>query len=134
MGQISINLTDKDKQALKQEAQKQKKSLSELCRERILNTKDTKDTKDIATTTVTTKNNDVEEVSKKLTTINKNIMVLFNEIKALQQSHIEMKKQVFYNSSYLYFLTHELFADNPEIANEIDKKIQQVKLNKNKAL
>ena len=134
MGQISINLTDKDKQALKQEAQKQKKSLSELCRERILNTKDTKNTKDIATTTVTTKNNDVEEVSKKLTTINKNIMVLFNEIKALQQSHIEMKKQVFYNSSYLYFLTHELFADNPEIANEIDKKIQQVKLNKNKAL
>lgn len=131
MGQISINLTDKDKQALKQEAQKQKKSLSELCRERILNTKDTKD---IATTTVTTKNNDAEEVSKKLTTINKNIMVLFNEIKALQQSHIEMKKQVFYNSSYLYFLTHELFADNPEIANEIDKKIQQVKLNKNKAL
>lgn len=128
MGQISINLTDKDKQALKQEAQKQKKSLSELCRERILNTKE------IATTTVTTKNNDTEEVSKKLTTINKNIMVLFNEIKTLQQSHIEMKKQVFYNSSYLYFLTHELFADNPEIANEIDKKIQQVKLNKNKAL
>lgn len=131
MGQISINLTDKDKQALKQEAQKQKKSLSELCRERILNTKDTKE---IVTSTVTTKNNDTEEVSKKLTTINKNIMVLFNEIKALQQSHIEMKKQVFYNSSYLYFLTHELFVDNPEIANEIDKKIQQVKLNKNKAL
>ena len=37
MGQISINLTDNDKLALKKEAKKQKKSLSEFCRERILN-------------------------------------------------------------------------------------------------
>ena len=37
MGQISINLTDNDKLTLKKEAKKQKKSLSEFCRERILN-------------------------------------------------------------------------------------------------
>ena len=33
MGQISINLTDNDKLTLKKEAKKQKKSLSEFCRE-----------------------------------------------------------------------------------------------------
>lgn len=66
---------------------------------------------------------------KKLTTLNKNLIVLFNEIKSLQLNQNEIKKQVYYNSSYLYFLTHELFADNPEMANNIDKKIQQLKTN-----
>lgn len=116
MGQISINLTDNDKLALKKEAKKQKKSLSEFCRERILNPH-----KQIPS------ENSTEfiysaDIDKKLTTLNKNLIVLFNEIKALQQNQLEIRKQVYYNSSYLYFLTHELFADNPEIAHKIDEK------------
>lgn len=122
MGKISINLTDSDKQALQQEAKKQKKSLSELCRERILNVEE----ENIAQLAGTV---DDTELMKKLTTLNKNLIVLFNEIKSLQLNQNEIKKQVYYNSSYLYFLTHELFADNPEMANNIDKKIQQLKTN-----
>lgn len=122
MGKISINLTDSDKQALQKEAKKQKKSLSELCRERILNVSEETITKSKEVT-------DDTELMKKLTTLNKNLIVLFNEIKGLQLNQGEIKKQVYYNSSYLYFLTHELFADNPEIANNIDKKIQQLKVN-----
>jgi hypothetical protein len=40
-----------------------------------------------------------------------------------------MRKQIYYNSSYLYFLTHELFADNPEIAHKIDEKIKNLNFN-----
>lgn len=122
MGKISINLTDSDKQALQQEAKKQKKSLSELCRERILNVEQENIAQSVGTV-------DDTELMKKLTTLNKNLIVLFNEIKSLQLNQNEIKKQVYYNSSYLYFLTHELFADNPEMANNIDKKIQQLKTN-----
>ena len=116
MGQISINLTDNDKLALKKEAKKQKKSLSEFCRERILNPH-----KQILSEKSTEFIHSVD-IDKKLTTFNKNLIVLFNEIKALQQNQLEIRKQVYYNSSYLYFLTHELFADNPEIAHKIDEK------------
>lgn len=120
MGQISINLTDNDKLALKKEAKKQKKSLSEFCRERILNPhKQIQSTEFIHSA----------DIDKKLTTLNKNLIVLFNEIKALQQNQLEIRKQVYYNSSYLYFLTHELFADNPEIAHKIDEKIKNLNFN-----
>ena len=71
------------------------------------------------------------DIDKKLTTLNKNLIVLFNEIKALQQNQLEIRKQVYYNSSYLYFLTHELFADNPEIAHKIDEKIKNLNFNYN---
>ena len=120
MGQISINLTDNDKLTLKKEAKKQKKSLSEFCRERILNPH-----KQIPSEKSTDFIHSAD-IDKKLTTLNKNLIVLFNEIKVLQQNQLEMRKQVYYNSSYLYFLTHELFADNPEIAHKIDEKIKQV--------
>lgn len=123
MGQISINLTDNDKLALKKEAKKQKKFLSEFCRERILNPHkqipSEKSTEFIHST----------DIDKKLTTLNKNLIVLFNKIKALQQNQLEMRKQIYYNSSYLYFLTHELFADNPEIAHKIDEKIKNLNFN-----
>lgn len=123
MGQISINLTDNDKLTLKKEAKKQKKSLSEFCRERILNPHNQipseKSTDFIHSA----------DIDKKLTTLNKNLIVLFNEIKALQQNQLEIRKQVYYNSSYLYFLTHELFADNPEIAHKIDEKIKNLNFN-----
>ena len=123
MGQISINLTDNDKLALKKEAKKQKKSLSELCRERILNPH-----KQISSENSTDFIHSAD-IDKKLTTLNKNLIVLFNEIKALQQNQLEIRKQVYYNSSYLYFLTHELFADNPEIAHKIDEKIKNLNFN-----
>lgn len=123
MGQISINLTDNDKLTLKKEAKKQKKSLSEFCRERILNPH-----KQIPSEKSTDFIHSAD-IDKKLTTLNKNLIVLFNEIKALQQNQLEMRKQVYYNSSYLYFLTHELFADNPEIAHKIDEKIKNLNFN-----
>lgn len=123
MGQISINLTDNDKLALKKEAKKQKKSLSEFCRERILNPY-----KQIPSENSTNFIHNAD-IDKKLTTLNKNLIVLFNEIKALQQNQLEIRKQVYYNSSYLYFLTHELFADNPEIAHKIDEKIKNLNFN-----
>lgn len=123
MGQISINLTDNDKLTLKKEAKKQKKSLSEFCRERILNSH-----KQIPSEKSTDFIHSAD-IDKKLTTLNKNLIVLFNEIKELQQNQLEMRKQIYYNSSYLYFLTHELFADNPEIAYEIDEKIKNLNFN-----
>lgn len=123
MGQISINLTDNDKLTLKKEAKKQKKSLSEFCRERILNPH-----KQIPSEKSTDFIHSAD-IDKKLTTLNKNLIVLFNEIKALQQNQLEMRKQIYYNSSYLYFLTHELFADNPEIAHKIDEKIKNLNFN-----
>ena len=123
MGQISINLTDNDKLALKKEAKKQKKSLSEFCRERTLNPH-----KQIHSENSTDFIHSAD-IDKKLTTLNKNLIVLFNEIKALQQNQLEIRKQVYYNSSYLYFLTHELFADNPEIAHKIDEKIKNLNFN-----
>lgn len=123
MGQISINLTDNDKLSLKKEAKKQKKSLSEFCRERILNSH-----KQIHSENSTDFIHSAD-IDKKLTTLNKNLIVLFNEIKALQQNQLEIRKQVYYNSSYLYFLTHELFADNPEIAHKIDEKIKNLNFN-----
>lgn len=123
MGQISINLTDNDKLTLKKEAKKQKKFLSEFCRERILNPH-----KQIPSEKSTEFIHSAD-IDKKLTTLNKNLIVLFNEIKALQQNQLEMRKQVYYNSSYLYFLTHELFADNPEIAHKIDEKIKNLNFN-----
>lgn len=125
MGQISINLTDNDKLALKKEAKKQKKFLSEFCRERILNPH-----KQIPSEKSTEFIHSAD-IDKKLTTLNKNLIVLFNEIKALQQNQLEIRKQVYYNSSYLYFLTHELFADNPEIAHKIDEKIKNLNFNYN---
>lgn len=125
MGQISINLTDNDKLALKKEAKKQKKPLSEFCRERILNPH-----KQIPSEKSTEFIHSAD-IDKKLTTLNKNLIVLFNEIKALQQNQLEIRKQVYYNSSYLYFLTHELFADNPEIAHKIDEKIKNLNFNYN---
>lgn len=123
MGQISINLTDNDKLALKKEAKKQKKFLSEFCRERILNPH-----KQIPSEKSTDFIHSAD-IDKKLTTLNKNLIVLFNEIKALQQNQLEIRKQVYYNSSYLYFLTHELFTDNPEIAHKIDEKIKNLNFN-----
>lgn len=123
MGQISINLTDNDKLALKKEAKKQKKSLSKFCRERILNPH-----KQIPSENSTNFIHSAD-IDKKLTTLNKNLIVLFNEIKALQQNQLEIRKQIYYNSSYLYFLTHELFADNPEIAHKIDEKIKNLNFN-----
>lgn len=125
MGQISINLTDNDKLALKKEAKKQKKFLSEFCRERILNPH-----KQIPSEKSTEFIHSAD-IDKKLTTLNKNLIVLFNEIKALQQNQLEIRKQIYYNSSYLYFLTHELFADNPEIAHKIDEKIKNLNFNYN---
>lgn len=125
MGQISINLTDNDKLSLKKEAKKQKKFLSEFCRERILNPH-----KQIPSEKSTDFIHSAD-IDKKLTTLNKNLIVLFNEIKALQQNQLEIRKQVYYNSSYLYFLTHELFADNPEIAHKIDEKIKNLNFNYN---
>lgn len=125
MGQISINLTDNDKLALKKEAKKQKKFLSEFCRERILNPH-----KQIPSEESTEFIHSAD-IDKKLTTLNKNLIVLFNEIKALQQNQLEIRKQIYYNSSYLYFLTHELFADNPEIAHKIDEKIKNLNFNYN---
>ena len=125
MGQISINLTDNDKLTLKKEAKKQKKSLSEFCRERILNPH-----KQIPSEKSTNFIHSAD-IDKKLTTLNKNLIVLFNEIKALQQNQLEIRKHVYYNSSYLYFLTHELFADNPEIAHKIDEKIKNLNFNYN---
>lgn len=120
MGKISINLSDEDKNRLKREATKQHKSLSELCRERILNiTPPAAEPKHVETT----KNLD-EDLLKKLMTISKNIMFLYNEVKNSEQTHNQIKKQTYYNSSYLYLLTRELFPDNPTLANEIDKKIQ----------
>lgn len=118
MGQISINLTDKDKLELKKEAKKQKKSLSELCRERILNSN-----KQIPPTDSINSIKNID-IDKKLTTLNKNLIVLFNEIKALQQNQLEIRKQIYYNSSFLYFLTQELFTDKPETANKINEKIK----------
>ena len=123
MGQISINLTDNDKLSLKKEAKKQKKSLSEFCRERILNPH-----KQIPSEKSTEFIHNAD-IDKKLTTLNKNLIVLFNEIKALQQNQLEIRKQVYYNSSYLYFLTHELFADNPEIAHKNAEKIKNFNIN-----
>ena len=125
MGQISINLTDNDKLTLKKEAKKQKKSLSEFCRERILNPHNqipSENSTDFIHSA---------DIDKKLTTLNKNLIVLFNEIKVLQQNQLEMRKQDYYNSSYLYFLTHELFADNPEISHKIDEKIKNLNFNYN---
>lgn len=120
MGQISINLTDIDKQSLKKQAKEQHKSLSEFCRERLFSSSNPIEQ------SVQNAPIDIVELDKKLTTLNKNLIVLFNEIKTLQQNQTEIKKQVYYNSSYLYFLTQELLADNPEIANNIDKKIHQL--------
>lgn len=119
MGQISINLTDIDKQSLKKQAKEQHKSLSEFCRERLFT---------VSNSIQQPANNavDISELDKKLTTLNKNLIVLFNEIKTIQQNQNEIKKQVYYNSSYLYFLTQELLSDSPEIANNIDKKIHQI--------
>lgn len=119
MGQISINLTDIDKQSLKKQAKEQHKSLSEFCRERLFT--GSNPIQQSSTNAV-----DISELDKKLTTLNKNLIVLFNEIKTIQQNQNEIKKQVYYNSSYLYFLTQELLSDNPEIANNIDKKINQI--------
>lgn len=123
MGQISINLTDKDKLELKKEAKKQKKSLSELCRERILNSN-----KQIPPTDSINSIKNID-IDKKLTTLNKNLIVLFNEIKALQQNQLEIRKQIYYNSSFLYFLTQELFTDKPETANKINEKIKNLNFN-----
>ena len=109
--------------AEEKEAKKQKKYLSEFCRERILNPH-----KQIPSEKSTEFIHSAD-IDKKLTTLNKNLIVLFNEIKALQQNQLEMRKQVYYNSSYLYFLTHELFADNPEIAHKIDEKIKNLNFN-----
>ena len=53
------------------------------------------------------------------------------EKRELQEKVLEIRKQVYYNSSYLYFLTHELFADNPEIAHKIDEKIKNLNFNYN---
>lgn len=118
MGKISINLSDEDKQKLQREAKRQHKSLSELCRERILNSANSAKAQN-----ETAKQID-EELAKNIMTISKNIMFLYNEVKNSEQTHNQIKKQTYYNSSYLYFLAQELFPDQPNLANEIDKKIQ----------
>lgn len=118
MGKISINLSDEDKQKLQREAKRQHKSLSELCRERILNSAS------IAPTPAKKAQSIDEELAKNIMTISKNIMFLYNEVKNAEQTHNQIKKQTYYNSSYLYFLAQELFPDQPNLANEIDKKIQ----------
>ena len=115
MGKISINLSDEDKNKLKQAAQAQNKSLSEYCRERLLAEQ---------TPEVNNKLQLNDDLTKQIMTISKNIMFLYKEFKNSEQNQLQAKKQTYYNSSYLYFLTQKLFPEEPTLANEIDKKIQ----------